>query len=603
MKITRITIENLIGIAHIDVDLAAPIAVFAGANHAGKSSVREAVRAALLGMPERVLKKKDLGQLVHDDAKHGSVVIDFDGGQATFTAPKGVHDLKHDLTMADWERQSLALPYCLDPAMFAQASADERRRLLFALSGASSKPEDIVTAMHERGLTDEVIKAVTPMLRAGFPACAKMAEERCRDAKAAWKAVTRETYGPVKAEGWKAQAPEVDTTTIEQLKTRVEILKGKISTERTRLGAAQQKLKTWQDAEESRQADQKTFEGLGAIKDKLARDEAELQKWTALVQQLEQRAGTGPRVGLVHDLAAWLLVTAEHIHQHGPELKSMKDVEEAIALYEKQYGEIGAQGDPEAAEKLLEAVRARDLMQRCVDNDRRDIETAKAAGARLEQKVEKGSEAEITTLQESLRAASQELATTSADLASLQDQQRAADSAARRTKEAAAAHQDAQDWQAAIDSLSSDGIPADILLKSLGPVNRELARASTTFEFARVEIVGSDIDIYADGRPYALLSESERWRADTQIALALADLSGLRLVALDRVDILDLPSRADCLGGLDAMVERGQLETALVFGTFKKLPRVNVFAHAQGYWIEEGRITETTMATEEVEAA
>src|SRR5690606_13606403 len=133
--------------------------------------------------PERVLKKKDLGMLVHDDAKGGSVVVGLDGGQASFVAPSGKQELTHGLTMADWDRQRLALPYCLDPAAFAGASADERRNLLFALTGASSNKDDIIAAMHDRRLTDAVIEAVTPMLRAGFPAAAKFAEERCRDAK------------------------------------------------------------------------------------------------------------------------------------------------------------------------------------------------------------------------------------------------------------------------------------------------------------------------------------------------------------------------------------------------------------------------------------
>ncbi|WP_298016815.1 AAA family ATPase [uncultured Castellaniella sp.] len=593
MKLTHIAIENILGVAQVDVALPTPVTAFCGANHAGKSSVREAIRAALLGMPERVLKKKDLGMLVHDDAKGGSVVLDINGGQATFTAPAGKQELVHDLKMADWERQRLALPYCLEPAAFAQTSADDRRQLLFTLTGATSNKDDIVAAMRERGLTDAVIESVTPMLRAGFQAAAKFAEERCRDAKASWKATTGETYGHVKAEGWAAPAgAPVDEAAISKLQAKADDLRHRIANGRTELGAAEQKLKAWLGTQENREADEKAFARLAAAQDKLARDEAELQQWAEQVQQLEQRAGTGPRIGLVHDLARAVKFLTDNyggnLYEHA----------EALPAYEAQYGAVDAQADPEAAAKLPEARKARDLMQRSVDNDRRDIEAARAAGARLQQNVERGSQADVDRIRDFLLAAETELAQVSADLRNQQAAQQAAGQAQGRTKAAAAAHRDAQDWQAAVDALSSDGIPADILLKGLGPVNRILAGLQRTLNFPRVEIVNSDIDVYVGGRPYVLLSASERWRADAQIALALADLSDLKLVALDEFGILDLASRADCIAGLDALAEAGRIDTALVFGTFKKLPNFGSFPCVTGHWVEGGRIAESTAVAE-----
>src|SRR5690606_32930177 len=142
----QITIDSVLGIKALDTALHTPVTVFAGDNAAGKSSIREAIKAAFLGMPERVLKKKDFDQLVHDGQKAGSVAITFDGGEATFIAPKGEQDLRHNLTMDAWERQALALPYCLDINTFAQATNDERRQLLFAITGATAKASEIVAS-------------------------------------------------------------------------------------------------------------------------------------------------------------------------------------------------------------------------------------------------------------------------------------------------------------------------------------------------------------------------------------------------------------------------------------------------------------------------
>src|SRR5690606_9550667 len=139
--------------------------LFAGDNYAGKSSIREAIKAAFLGMPERVLKKKDFDQLVHDGSEAGSVGVVFDGGSASFAAPKGDQELTHDFKMSQWEPMALALPYCLDAEAFGRASSDERRQLLFAITSASAKTADIVAALKARGLDEKLVDTVTPLLR------------------------------------------------------------------------------------------------------------------------------------------------------------------------------------------------------------------------------------------------------------------------------------------------------------------------------------------------------------------------------------------------------------------------------------------------------
>jgi hypothetical protein len=592
MKITDISIQNVLGIASVDIQLVQPVALFAGDNYAGKSSIREAVKAAFLGMPERVLKKKDFGQLVHDGNEAGSVVVDFEGGSAYFAAPKGDQEIKHDFTMSQWEPMALALPYCLDAEAFARASSDERRQLLFAITGASAKTADIVASLRKRGLNDKLIETVTPLLRSGFPAATKFAEERCRNAKSDWKAVTGETYGHVKAEGWAASVPEFDAGRVEQLQAKTEILKDKISAEQTKLGAAEQKLKAWLAHSENVEADHKAFAKLASLEAKLERDQDDLLKWQDQVKVLEGQAGTGPRVGEVHDLAraAFFLIGCVELDQFGAE-PEFKDAQRALSTYEARHGAMDAQTDPEAAAKLPEAMKARDLMQRCVDNSKRDIDAAKAAGARLSATVEKGSEAEVESIETILTGYQDELRQVQSELQTLLADQRAADAAKANTDKAHGHHQAAQLWQIAIDALSPAGIPAEILGKALDPFNQTMIDLADTFGWPGVAI-DTDMMVTAGGRAYALLSESEKWRTNTIIALALASLSGLRLVALDRVDVLNLAGRAELIDGLDALAEEGFFDTALLFGTFKKLPNFERFPHVTGFWVESGAIAQ-----------
>ncbi|MGK9630576.1 hypothetical protein O6383_24315, partial [Salmonella enterica subsp. enterica] len=79
------------------------------------------------------------------------------------------------------------------------------------------------------------------------------------------------------------------------------------------------------------------------------------------------------------------------------------------------------------------------------------------------------------------------------------------------------------------DALSPDGIPGEMLAEALGPMNARLGASAVAAGWSIPQIT-ADMEITGDGRPYALLSESEKWRADAMIAEAVSYLSGLRLL-------------------------------------------------------------------------
>lgn len=590
MKISRIDLQGLLGAQQVALNLNSPVVLVAGDNAAGKSSVREAMRAAFLGMPERVLKKKDLGQLVHDGMEAGAITVEFDTGTAQFTAPGGEQEVRHDFKQRQWEQISTALPFCLDPALFAASAPEDRRKLLFSLTGASSSREEVQAALQQRGLPETVISAVMPMLRSGFPAAAKFAEERCRDAKASWKATTGETYGHVKAQAWQAALPgDVDLSDLQKLESQGAAIKGKIDATRQRLGGAEQKLKAWLGHEANRQNDQTAFDRLPSLEKKLAFDQAELDKWDAEVERLSGLAGVGSREGLVHDLAKCLADACEVISSSS---ELGERIELALNAYETQHGPIeSVLADPDAVQKLPQALQARDLMLTSVQADKRAIEQAKAAGARLESAhtLEQGSEREVEAIRAELAGLQQEHAEIAGQLHTLTAAKTARDAAEQKTQQALAHHQLAQQWQLAIDALSPDGIPAEILAKAIGPVNEQLQHISGVFDWPSVKL-DQDMMINAGGRAHGLLSESERWRANTIIALVLANLSGARFVTLDQVDVLSLPGRSDLIDGLDHLAESAYLDTALLFGTFKKLPNFAQFPQCSGHWLENGQV-------------
>src|SRR5690606_9890236 len=131
-----------------------------------------------------------------------------------------------------------------------------------------------------------------------------------------------------------------------------------------------------------------------------------------------------------------------------------------------------------------------------------------------------------------------------------------------------------------------DGIPGELLMRTIKPINSRLRESSEASGWPQVTLdVG--MTLLSDGRRYELLSESEQWRVNAMIAEAIARLSGPRLLVLDRMDVLDLPGRAQCVKWLHAQSK--DYDTVLVMATMKA-PPTGLPKSFSTFWLEEGRI-------------
>lgn len=583
MRINRITTENFQGARAVDLDLRTPATLIAGLNGAGKSSIAEAVRLALLGTPERVGLKKEYGALVSDGAKLGAVTLDLDEGAVGISLPKGAQSGEALVP------QSPALPFVLAPERFAAAKPDERRSLLFALTGTNVKADEIERRLLACGCAAPLVTQIKPILRTGFAGGADFAKGQATEAKGAWKTATGEQWGSQKAEGWQAEIPPFDQPALDRARADLTALDTRIDATAQSLGGLEQKAAAYAAARDQLAARQAKAAQLPALRQKLEFDQDEHAKLTARVDELEAKAGSGPRVGLVHDLASCLSHLWASEASKNVAFGIGLDIKEVLAVYERQYGKIGATGDAEAVGALPKAIEARDLMARSVENDRRDIAAAEAAAAQLQDGAapEAVQPADVEAARAKVTALRAERKAIDERVQQLLNAKRAATSATERTVNAAQYHQEVLAWTAIGDALSPDGIPGEILAEALQPVNDKLADLADLAGW-RVPAISADMVITFAGRPYRLLSESERWRVDALVGAALAEISGLRCLILDRFDCLDLPGRSDALGLVDALAADGRMDTILVLGTLKSAPPAPSDAFTV-HWVEKGR--------------
>jgi hypothetical protein len=611
MKISRIELTNFQGLRSARLQLTKPVLMATGANGAGKSSLLEGIRLALLGNPERVGLKKELSKLVTEGAKRGGVdVITENQLHFAYTLPDGKHTAPAEL--------GNHIGFVLDAQNFARATPDVRRATLFALTGCKVDAAEVTKRLIQRGATQERIDLVLPMLRSGFPAAEGFAKEQATQARGAWRAVTGETYGEKKADGWKPEAIACpDQQEMADLNDAVIALSQEKDRAQETLGRARQ---ISESIASDRDALAKAIEKANQLprhKQKLAVDQAELDKWEAKVAEakaayVQTKPAARPTAKLDNAMldafavvaSEWLDLVSksqgvvnnfnvcENWDQHAGLINRTTA---HVSTYKAQHGEPLTQDDsdtPDVAAPNAAALEAsRNMFARAVANDLRDIVAAEAAeeqAQKLTDKINEVKEIRVSDFVEAVNAATEKLKAAEARLDALKDAAYAFTTAQTKEADAARHHADVAGWLLIADALSPSGIPAEILAGALRPANDALHQAASFVDWPRVQI-STDMEITAAGRPYALLSESEKWRADCLLALTIAKLSGLKLIVLDRFDVLDMQGRNDLIDLLDDAATSCDIETAIVAGTLKTAPTgmPETFDVA---WIENGEI-------------
>jgi energy-coupling factor transporter ATP-binding protein EcfA2 len=571
MRITKLEITNFQGLRHAALDVSAPVLLVAGHNGAGKSSLLDAIAMAFNGQPRRVSLKKEMDKLVTEGAKKGEARVEWlDAANEVqicgVALPTGKGSPLTD---------SPFLPYVLDASLFAILDAKERRRVLFDLSGATTSPNQIAERLIAKGHAAALVEKVKPLLRSGFPAAVEQAKAYASEARGTWKAIAGENYGSEKAVDW---APELVATVVtddqvaEAGKT-LQLLEDDLAEAQQALGASKQARQA-ADGRTQRIAKLRELAELEPRRrNKLTTDEQSQDEWSEKVMAAElASSGSVPHQPLTC-----------------PHCQGAVDLQAGNLVVHQPPEKIA---DAEAAKRLPEYRSYLASAQRAVENSQRDLNECLAAGEQIKaleaESADAPSAEAIANGEQAINELRQTRDASRAKLVALQEALEAAAQREASIAKAQAAHQEVVEWTGMADALSPTGIPAEILADAIGPVNDTLKRLSGIAGWSPVQI-SADIEVTFGGRLYGLLSESERWRCDTTIALAIATISVLRVALLDRLDVLDLPSRNQAIALMRALTSEREIDSVIVAGTLKE-PMGKTPEWLQAVWIEDGHI-------------
>ena len=598
MKITHIQTSNVMGARAIDVRLAKPVALFAGKNGAGKSSLQEAIRMALTGETVRVDLKKDYGALVTDGQESGFVEVATADAEYSVVLPsgKGIHC------------ENRELPFVLDAQRFARMDDKERRSFLYGLMGVKMDIGSITSRMTDGDCDAKKVEQIAPFLRAGFDAAQKEAAGKARDAKASWKTATGgETWGKDKAPKWQPEPLPADaekaSTRYENAVTKRKEVDADLAKAQQELGAVKAEQRRQHELEARRLELHEEAGKIDRIQARINHDTADLAAWEEKVAATREKAGAAPvnpkapgeflLRGLASVTDDFLTIANNNPGQFDESLINRASTH--LAEYKKLHGwphssqeqtATEAAAKAEAIAKLPEYENALALLLRSVANGKRDLEAAQRAAEQLKELDGIKANADTSAAEAKVAELTEKRNGWQADADKYRE---VADKYSRRQamiEQVTKLHQDVLDWTHIADALAPDGIPGELLAEALGPINERLHDSAGIAEWEQV-VIHSDMRITYGLRDYALISESEKWRTDAMIAEAVSFLAGVKLLVLDRFDVLDLKGREDLLYWLDGMAEDGDIETALLFGTLKALP-AKLPERIGAHWIDNG---------------
>lgn len=551
MKITSIAVSNYLGIKEFNFEPKQKVLLVAGFNGAGKSSMAEAIRHALLGDYSRVNFKKDLYQFLNEDAAAGYSIINTTLGEFGVSLPSG--DVAGESVLL-----SPALPFCLTPEKFAGSIADDRRKALFSLMGIKVSADEILRRLAAKKADPDLVATIRPYLSGGFKPAEKEAAENARDEKANWRAITGEAWGDKKADAWKATIQDVPDMDADP--KAIADLEAQLAAANSDLGGLLEKRTAASKAVDAPQN----------------ANVEELRSKAAQFAQFQDDFNSAVDIEkLLNDQYNAIEIPSTHIENivACPHCAGVVKIDGGkLVVYDQQSF------NPELAEAKTKERDAKELeltaaiaKTRVIKEKLAEADAAARALNAIESAAEVVAQPDPASFDHAIAAKREEVKAINEHIGSLRALQKENEEAARqvkaakdKTNSAAVINQVIKSWLLIADALSPEGIQADLLSEALDPFNKELESIANNSGWMKVN-VDESMNIYIDRQPYNLRSESERWRADAMIAAAFAKISGAGLIILDRFDVLDLASRSDLMVWL-AKVE---LDQVIALGTMK----------------------------------
>lgn len=543
----ELTVRNFRGIESASITLA-PVALVCAPNGIGKTSIAQALACALTGnpIPFADMPKNKAALLLRDGAQRGKVTIAANDNERTVNYPGA--------SISGSEDAPQASPIAAGLTSLATTPVKMVPQLLAQYLPMQPTVSDLHKALHGTVDDSTVAQLWARIEQVGWDDAHRGAKDFGTKAKGKWEQITGEAFGAVKAQGWRSRLLPEDAT-VDDLKAAV--AKAQAAYDKVVGDAA------LDDAE--RQQLQQLVDGATLLKSEAQVAAEDMQAKAGQIDAARDALQALPQPGAMRRALTC-------VHCQGQ-----------LELQGQQLVAFVQTVDPTENQRRQEAIdKARALLTKLQDEHRAmagrqhqreaDLQQAQRAAARLAAFEGKGtSTAAIEQARYELEAAQDVVAAWH----NTQEAARCADTIAKNIAICAA--------------LDFGGVRKAVLERALGAFNAELMHLCALAMWDAVSI-GEDMTVSYGGRPYALLSASQQFRARVILQVAMARIDKSAAVVIDAADILDRAGR----NGLFALLRSVGIP-ALVTSTANapdEVPRLAAAGIGRSYWIDNGNTTE-----------
>lgn len=533
--------------------------LIAGRNYAGKSSLLRAVAAALSsvdipylglddsGKTKALMPKAQAGALVKAGMDTGTVTVEQDGSSVSVSWPKCERK-----TTGKAPPQASAFATGLVSVLSMSDKA--RAKFFTTLLDINPTRDDLAWGKIGDDLDKDALDLIWKFVEEkGWDIAYTEVRERIARLKGQWEAIANTPYGDKKAEGWFPEgwdAAAMGSTSMDSLSATVTTAKQTL--ERMIAGKAVEssKVTQWQAQANYDEAADKQAE--------ITSKETELKKLEAELAAIPSPTAKEKSVACPHCTKA---VVIDGVSLRKP--RPAPDLNEQTANTIK-------------ADKLRLAINVlKNALQDLRVHQRRH-DAAMILKAEAQKQIDAlpendTPEHEVEAAREALRIA--ELKVNAFTNKSKADQ----------TLESIKRN------QVIAEALGPEGVRKTKLVSSLKGFNKLMGELSTAANWPDV-YVDTSLDIRYGGRHHALVSESERYRINAVLQMAIAEADKSQAVIFDGADILDTNGR----NGLLAMLINGPLQgkkylIGMTYASKEKTPDIAKITAGISVWIEDGR--------------
>ena len=619
MKITTIKLKDFRNHLETEVGLA-PVTIIKGRNNSGKTSLRHAIEVALTGRAEFTDKGgRGLADAVRAGAKKALVSIAIDQGEVVRTiSPTG-----SSLQIADWTGTATAqqdllysklgadadlISALLNVNSFISLPAKEQKEMLFQIARPEISAGQLMSAVNDwaekqaaGNLLDELRRFIKIPESVG-PDWLDQAYRIIFEARKEAKKERDQLAGKVEGMEVSQDLPPLDQLPeLEKQITTLEAERKKLANKVAAVEAAEERRASLAEREEairnsiealslpvedSGEDPEKLKAALEALAVKL--DEARQASYEA---QGELRAidDALPKIkGAKGDcpIAPGVVVcpmTAAERKEMVKDLNAKR--KKLVAAHEKAMKDAAQlEGEKQDVAERIGAAEMAEKNAERLESLEKELEAVQAELAALPEAAGMGlAGSEFARLAERIRNG-HDLATRMKMAAT--DQGRREQAAAEAVEAAARAER----LEHLATLFGPTGIKAKLLHQTMKPLIERAAENLSLLTGGLYELdVGSDPDFHlmVNGRYLRKLSTSEQMRVGIACAEALAHASGLRLLVIDDVEILDVGNRGLLTAWL--MDRMDDHDTIIVLSTAEEAQDPGVEGIAT-YWVDRGKV-------------